>query len=71
LSKFAYLLSTSCEERKCVLYSEEEPIKDAPIQYTACESRKIIAWLGKGKNKDTGGKNKDTEGKKYHIFSPS
>ena len=26
----SYLLSTSCEEGKCVLYSENGPIKDAP-----------------------------------------
>jgi hypothetical protein len=31
VSKFAYLLSTSCEERKCALYSEEGPIKRRQI----------------------------------------
>ena len=31
VSKFAYLLSTSCEERKCALCSEEGPIKRRQI----------------------------------------
>ncbi len=35
----SYLLSTSCEEGKCVLYSENGPIKDAPKRAA------ILSWL--------------------------